>query len=275
MKSKIFNIFRKDKNIDKEIQSVDKEIKNADKEILYYDVDKQKYVTAKVPKHMRVIHKPSKLENIAGVFIDNNPNIYIPNKRTHSVDLLQDLIDNYSINTSDDSSENSFFISDLYSQISPNSELTPEINSGKSVKELDSSFEKEIDTEAILDIYKPSYFNTDSLYKSLDTNLNNKNDNLYEYENKTNSGVSQINSGVSEYSGYISDSDVISDSPKINWQEFKPLYNFDDNNIYEYSDNDTYEYSDDETEKDTLSDTHYKSNKIKEPSELMYIPTEI
>jgi hypothetical protein len=258
MSTKLFNLFKKNKKNKKIDNQINKDTMSSDKIASYYDTDKQKYVITTIPEYMNIINnknsikKPSKLENIAGVFLDNsnidnsdidnsdidNSSIYKNKDETQvSVNLLEHIIkENTDINT--DTSYDSFFDVDLYSEFSDEDDNTNSSvysdnseDSVTSINDLDTSFRE--DTKSILGKQK-KHLSNEQLLKIGDMSLE-------------------------QYDPYLMDSDVESEV------EEKLLD----------SDNDNPSVA---SEKSNIFSSRYrnkkKKNKCIEPSELMYIPSE-
>lgn len=219
MSSKLLKILKKDKKNKK----INNEIKqDSEKLASYYDTDKKKYVITNIPKYMNIINninsikKPSKLENIAGVFLDNTDktekdsfNKYKNDDGTQvSVNLLENIIkENTDINTDTDTSYDSFFDTDLYSNFSDeeeniNSSVSSNIsennfeNNSSSIYDLDTSFRQ--DTKLISN---QQFYDTDYDKNSIDSDVESK---IKEDLNKDDIVISDNGSFVSERSNIFS-----------------------------------------------------------------------
>lgn len=252
MSSKLLKIFKKDKKNKK----INNEIKqDSEKLASYYDTDKKKYVITKIPKYMNIINnknsikQPSKLENIAGVFLDINDktekdsfNKYKSDDGTQvSVNLLENIIkENTDINTDTDTSYDSFFDTDLYSNFSDeeediNSSVSSNIseNNSSSIYDLDTSFRQ--DTKLISNKQKNGISNQ----QFYDQNDNQNDDVNYD----PNSIDSDVESKIEEDVNKDDRGSVVSERSNI----FSSRYRNRPKN---------------------------KNNNYLEPSELMYIPSE-
>ena len=187
MSTKLLNLFKKNNKNKKIDNELTKDSILSDKIASYYDTDKQKYVITKIPEYMNIINnknsikKPSKLENIAGGFLDNsdidNSSIYKNKDETQvSVNLLENIIkENTDKDIDTDTSYDSFFDVDLYSEFSHEDDNTNSSvysdnseDSIKSINDLDTSFRE--DTKSILGKQKKRLYNQ-QLFKIGDMSL--------------------------------------------------------------------------------------------------------
>jgi hypothetical protein len=212
MSNKRFNIFKKEKKnkkIDNEI------IQDSDKLASYYNTDKQKYVIAKIPKYMNIINNKNyiKKPNIAGVFLDNteantekklsyNGSTYKNHDGMQvSINLLANIIKEKTDKEDNDTdtSYDSFFDVDLYSDFSDEEDNTNSLNNSQdtdsmtSINDLDPSFRE--DQNLVFDQQKEVMFNqrinTDDknsipLLDIVDSDLESERSNIFSsrYRNK-------------------------------------------------------------------------------------------
>jgi hypothetical protein len=208
MSNKRFNIFKKEKKnkkIDNEI------IQDSDKLASYYNTDKQKYVIAKIPKYMNIINNKNsnKKPNIAGVFLDNTEanteaklsyhgNTYKNHDGTQvSINLLANIIkENTDKEDNDtDTSYDSFFDVDLYSDFSDEEDNTNSLTNSEdtdsvtSFDDLDPSFRE--DKNLVFDQQKEVMFNQrintdDKNSIPLDSDVESERSNIFSsrYRNK-------------------------------------------------------------------------------------------
>lgn len=205
MSSKRFNIFKKNKKIDNEL------IQDFDKLASYYDTDKQKYVIAKIPKYMNIINNKNsnKKPNIAGVFLDNTESNTEAKLSYHgntdgtkvSINLLANIIkENTDKEDNDtDTSYDSFFDVDLYSDFSDEEDNTNSLNNSEdidsmtSINDLDPLFRE--DKNLVFDQQKEVMFNqrinTDDknsipLLDTVDSDVESERSNIFSsrYRNK-------------------------------------------------------------------------------------------